>query len=832
MESPACADREPKVEPLKNDSVESEEKVVCNGFSEGGGKKVVGKRKKSEDYDGDNGKKAYMKLEDHGRGEIPAHHARRPPNGFLLFCKRHRDIVSAKNPNLENRGVTKLLGNWWRTLEEEEREKYKELARQNKEIFIANNPQFTWYKLPAPPLRTLVTRPSNRRPPKLDPSPITTAGPITPGKLADESQLGGLTSLLSSSVSPPSTPVNPSPPSPTSAAQAPPKKRFLLQTRTKQSDGNSLSESDETSDNKAIFKNSKKKYKKKKNWNSIKYKKALKMKWNESFSNNKVYLENEVDHPVWKTENGSPNCTQQQLIEKIVDSSFPQKPYQDFDIQRKLDCIHTEHTYQKNASRIWQQKQKTGKKEEFLPLQIVTKVDGIEPNIISPNVNNNTIVLTETKSEMKKENGLDDISYSFNDNNNLIINCVDVINQRKLDQSNIQTNHDRMTINLEDGYIPGMYAKLLQEDCDNTKGLEDQIKPFNKAQDDDIPKNCDKDSNFQSILGKVSRDIANMINEPGPESSEEMAVARFNIQSKSETESEGSWGYKSDTSPPSSPGGRRPKRSCKGQRYEQFIKDSVSKKRSKMSDLYSMNDYRKTEIKAKKRKSDFVNSSYDDLEAAISYNENAIKEEIKSEENEILAVKDEKKNSEASLIEQTKEEVESSSQSSEDLNVIEGVRASEIIQKKLELESKIKREGEEKVSRRHKDFKSNMKRKAMSKVQMIKEKRELQSGDFNLNEKIEELPLLSFESFLQKKRQRKKRLLGLKKECLKNKALKHKIEKYKSRDHRSLNHMNAATVPKKSTQQPGQATTKPDFADLTTLAETALTLLSLGEPRE
>lgn len=548
---------------------------------------------------------------------------------------------------------------------------------------------------------------------------------LTQNFILDESQLGGLTSLLSSSVSPPSTPVNPSPPSPTSAAQPPPKKRFLLQTRSKQSDGNSFSESDELSDNKAILKNSKKKYKKKKNWNSLKYKKALKMKWHESFSNNKIYIENQVEHPVWKAENGSPNCTQQQLIEKIVDSSFPLKPYQDFDIQRKLDCIHTEHTYQKNASRMWQHKQKTGKKEDFLPLQIVTKVDGLEPNIISPNVNNNTIVLKETEVEIKKENGLEDISYSFNDNNNLIINCVDVNNQRKLDQSNIQTNHDRIrTINLEEEYIPGMYAKLLQEDCDNTKGLEDQIKPFNKAQDDDIPKNCDKDSNFQSILGKVSRDIANMINEPGPESSEEMAVARFNIQSKSETDSEGSWGDKSDTSPPSSPGGRRPKRSCKGQRYEQFIKDSVSKKRSKMSDLF---DYRKNEVKAKKRKID-VNPSFNDFETVLSCNENVIKEEIKAEKSEVSVLQDEKKSSEASLIEPSKEEVESSSQSSEDLNVKQGVRASEIIKKKLELESKVKREGDEKISRRHKDFKYNMKRKPVSKVQMIKEKRELQSG--------------------------------------------------------------------------------------------------------
>lgn len=33
----------------------------------------------------------------------PDHHARRPMNAFLIFCKRHRSIVREKYPNLENR---------------------------------------------------------------------------------------------------------------------------------------------------------------------------------------------------------------------------------------------------------------------------------------------------------------------------------------------------------------------------------------------------------------------------------------------------------------------------------------------------------------------------------------------------------------------------------------------------------------------------------------------------------------------------------------------------------------------------------------------------------
>lgn len=33
----------------------------------------------------------------------PDHHARRPMNAFLIFCKRHRGIVRERYPNLENR---------------------------------------------------------------------------------------------------------------------------------------------------------------------------------------------------------------------------------------------------------------------------------------------------------------------------------------------------------------------------------------------------------------------------------------------------------------------------------------------------------------------------------------------------------------------------------------------------------------------------------------------------------------------------------------------------------------------------------------------------------
>lgn len=60
----------------------------------------------------------------------PPHHARRPMNAFLIFCKRHRTVVKNKYPHLENRAVTKILGEWWAALETEEKSCYTELAKQ------------------------------------------------------------------------------------------------------------------------------------------------------------------------------------------------------------------------------------------------------------------------------------------------------------------------------------------------------------------------------------------------------------------------------------------------------------------------------------------------------------------------------------------------------------------------------------------------------------------------------------------------------------------------------------------------------------------------------
>lgn len=65
-------------------------------------------------------------------------------NAFLLFCKKHRKQVREKYPHLENRQVTKILGEWWADLEANKKAGYQELARQLKEAFLRANPDFKW----------------------------------------------------------------------------------------------------------------------------------------------------------------------------------------------------------------------------------------------------------------------------------------------------------------------------------------------------------------------------------------------------------------------------------------------------------------------------------------------------------------------------------------------------------------------------------------------------------------------------------------------------------------------------------------------------------------
>ena len=63
-------------------------------------------------------------------GGSVARPVRRPMNAFLIFCKRHRSLVREKNPQLDNRSVTRILGELWASLPADDKAQYISSAKQ------------------------------------------------------------------------------------------------------------------------------------------------------------------------------------------------------------------------------------------------------------------------------------------------------------------------------------------------------------------------------------------------------------------------------------------------------------------------------------------------------------------------------------------------------------------------------------------------------------------------------------------------------------------------------------------------------------------------------
>jgi hypothetical protein len=55
---------------------------------------------------------------------------KRPMNAFLIFCKKHRGDVQERNPQLDNRSVTRLLAELWSKLDASDKAMYKLIAKQ------------------------------------------------------------------------------------------------------------------------------------------------------------------------------------------------------------------------------------------------------------------------------------------------------------------------------------------------------------------------------------------------------------------------------------------------------------------------------------------------------------------------------------------------------------------------------------------------------------------------------------------------------------------------------------------------------------------------------
>ncbi|KAL3885259.1 hypothetical protein ACJMK2_025347 [Sinanodonta woodiana] len=122
---------------------------------------------------------------------------RRPMNAFLIFCKRHRSMVREKNPDLDNRNVTRILGDLWANLKDDEKTVYTDLAKQYKDAFMKANPDYKWHnpeKMPQGP--KVSPKAGSVKSMKSELDLLVETGLITPGKLADPSNMGGLSMLL------------------------------------------------------------------------------------------------------------------------------------------------------------------------------------------------------------------------------------------------------------------------------------------------------------------------------------------------------------------------------------------------------------------------------------------------------------------------------------------------------------------------------------------------------------------------------------------------------------------------------------------------------------
>jgi HMG (high mobility group) box len=55
---------------------------------------------------------------------------KRPMNAFLMFCKERRSTVRESNPHLDNRSVTRILGDLWVKLDPDSKVIYMNAAKQ------------------------------------------------------------------------------------------------------------------------------------------------------------------------------------------------------------------------------------------------------------------------------------------------------------------------------------------------------------------------------------------------------------------------------------------------------------------------------------------------------------------------------------------------------------------------------------------------------------------------------------------------------------------------------------------------------------------------------
>ena len=79
-----------------------------------------------------------------GNTETQVNHVKRPMNAFLLYSQQYRKAFKVLYPGRDNREISTILAKHWRSMKPEQKEPYKEKARELMRITRESHPDFKY----------------------------------------------------------------------------------------------------------------------------------------------------------------------------------------------------------------------------------------------------------------------------------------------------------------------------------------------------------------------------------------------------------------------------------------------------------------------------------------------------------------------------------------------------------------------------------------------------------------------------------------------------------------------------------------------------------------
>ena len=79
-----------------------------------------------------------------GNSEAPVNHIKRPMNAFLLYSQQYRGAFKVLYPGRDNREISTILAKHWREMKPEQKEPYKEKARELMRRTKESHPDFKY----------------------------------------------------------------------------------------------------------------------------------------------------------------------------------------------------------------------------------------------------------------------------------------------------------------------------------------------------------------------------------------------------------------------------------------------------------------------------------------------------------------------------------------------------------------------------------------------------------------------------------------------------------------------------------------------------------------